>query len=258
MGRSGSYMRIVVIAFVLLSLIGCARHRLPRENEKVSRLKEIAVVVDTTVTHARSMKALLLSVPENEAIAARLGTLTADALRTKGYAPLPPIHTVGMTSQGRLKVHFSASTGTAAPEPVSPPFLIAPKSDGITDEGVRNLFSKANGGLLPKEYNPFEPTPVMVISAQGNFISGGAMVANIGKGFLQALLFLGGEGANVMNKDTLTLSFRLFDPISGALLWHDQIEKSGNPDEATFARLISKMLKRLPNARNERKPDTVR
>lgn len=161
-----------------------------------------------------------------------------------------------MTSQGRMEVLFSDSTGTSAPGPASPPFLMAPRSNGITDEGVRNLFSKANGGWLPKEANPFESTPVVLVSAQGHFISGGAMAANIGKGALNTLLIIGmaagGGGGNAqlmdMDKDNLALTFRLFDPVTGVLLWQDQIKESGNADEATFAKEISKMLDRLPNA----------
>lgn len=90
MGKNSCYFRVIAIAFILLlSLIGCATHQFPRESEKVGRLKDIAVVVDASVTHGRTMKDPLLSVPENEAIAARLGTLTADVLRTKGMFPCP-------------------------------------------------------------------------------------------------------------------------------------------------------------------------
>ena len=256
MGRKGLWFRIVAIAFVLLSLIGCATHQFPRESEKVGRLKDIAVVVDASVTHGRTMKDPLLSVPENEVIAARLGALTADVLRVKGYLPLPPVHIVGMTAKGRIEVLFSDSTETVASRPASPPFLIGPKNNGITDERARDLFSKANGGWLPKDANPFEPTPVVVIIAQGHFISGGAMAANIGKGALNTLLVIGmaaggGGGGNAnlmeMDKDNLALTFRLFDPVTGVLLWQDQIKESGNADETTFVKEISKMLDRLPN-----------
>lgn len=61
MGRNNCYFRIIVIAFILQSLIGCATHQIPREGEKVSRLKDVAVVVDATVTHGRT-----LAVPEAE------------------------------------------------------------------------------------------------------------------------------------------------------------------------------------------------
>ena len=82
------------------------------------------------------------------------------------------------------------------------------------------------------------------------------MAANIGKGALNTLLVIGmaarggGRGnANLMemDKDNLALTFRLFHPVTGVLLWQDQIKESGNADETTFVKEISKMLDRLPN-----------
>jgi hypothetical protein len=251
---------------------GCATQKFTQEKDKFSHLKDIAIVVDATVTHGRTMKGPLLSVSENEAIAARLGTIAADALRVKGYSPLPPVRAVGMASPAQLEVAFGNSAEPAATKPSSPPFLVAPASNQVSADSIRGLFKKievrqkANyspfKGLqteewLPREANPFGATPVVLISAQGNFVSGGSVAANVGKGAVNTLLVIGmvvgGKGGDKlleMDKDNLAITFRLFDSVTGVLVWEDQIKESGNADETNFAREMSKMLDKLPNVAN--------
>ena len=268
--------KMVAISFVLLFPIGCATHQFPRESGKVSRFKDIAIVVDSSVTHGQTMKDPLLSIQENEAIAARLGTLTAKELHSKGYFPLDPVRIVGMAVEGRIEAIFNNPEETAAAKPASLPFLVAPASNEITYESIRNLFgnikgtdnkdyhsftktfakkNEPQGEWLPKEANPFGAKPVILINAQGHFISGGAVAANIGKGAVNTLLIIGaaagGGGSSKlleMDKDNLAVTFRVFDSVTGALIWKDQVKKSSNPDEAAFAAEIVKMLDRLPNA----------
>ncbi|MBI5883012.1 MAG: hypothetical protein HZB91_07905 [Elusimicrobia bacterium] len=265
--------RTASITFILLSLAACATQRFARESGKVQHLKEIAIVVDVTVTHGRTIKDPILNVAENESIAARLGAITADVLRAKGYLPLPPVRAVGMAAPARLEVIFGDETEPAAPKPVSPPFLLAPTSDAVSDEHIRTLFTNTNesrgergrkrvgsaGKSLPPGTNPFGAMPVVLINAQGYFISGGAVVANVGKGALNTIVVIGmaaggGGGGNVkfldMDKDNLALTFRMFEPIAGVLIWQDQFNDSGNADEAAFAKKISEMLAKLPDAVN--------
>lgn len=276
MCKNGFRLKIVAVAFILLSLAGCATQQFTQGKDKFSHFKEIAIVVDATVTHGRAMKDPLLSIPENEAIAAHLGAITADALRAKGYFPLAPVRAVGMASPAHLEAAFGDSAEPASAKPSSPPFLLAPASDVITVDRIRDLFIKikATGGVsvsggilmgrivqkeewLPKEANPFGDKPVLLINAQGHFISGGDVVANVGKGAVNAALAIGmvvgGKGSDKimeMDKDYLALNFRLFDPVTGVLIWQDQVNESGSADEANFAREISKMLGKLPAAVN--------
>jgi hypothetical protein len=66
-------------------------------------------------------------------------------------------------------------------------------------------------------------------------------------------MVVGGKGGDKlleMDKDNLAITFRLFDSVTGVLVWEDQIKESGNADETNFAREMSKMLDKLPNVAN--------
>jgi hypothetical protein len=211
-------MRLAVVMLAVLIAAGC-RSSPPRE-DKIGRLKEIAIVVDATILNDRTNQPSLLNVAESDAIARRLENIVAERLRAKGYVARPMIRTVGFgfDRAQNIEVAYEAKAefGTQAS---SPPFAMLVRGGNISAAQIDELHHAAIADRLPVEGSPLGPMPILVIGARGKVISGGAVAANIGKIAVNVVIVAatiaarGGSGnALEIEEDTLDLTLKLFDP----------------------------------------------
>lgn len=253
-------MRIIktvrLIGFIILGtsfISGCATTRFIQDAEQVKGLQAMTVVVNATMSQGRTFKPDALSLAENEDIARNIASMTAALLEEKGYAvAYRPVHTVGL--YGIIHKEIEIVNDIGSKNVASPPFLIFP--DGSKEKTMAaKLKEIAEGEDLKREDNPFGTTPVLVINADGRYISVGDIAGNVGRGALNVLasigIILGGAVSNnigfaELHKDMVHLTFRLFDPSTGTLIWEDEYKDSDNPDSETFLKHLEKMMKKLP------------
>lgn len=81
LGRN--FLFLFISTLTVLQLTGCASTR--SRPDAVRQLSGITIVVDSMVVEGRSFKNDLINVPQNIAIAEKIGKATADILNAKGY-----------------------------------------------------------------------------------------------------------------------------------------------------------------------------
>jgi len=246
-----SFRTVLILSVFLLS--ACATTKFTQDSAQVSMLKGVVVVADSTVTRGRTIKSDTLSLAENKEIARGVAAKAEELLRRKGYdLSGEPVFTVGISAPAEGMVELVNDAGEEPAE--AAPFLLS--GGGAMDrDAAAKLFEKAREESLPAADSPFGDRPLLVINASGRYISGGAVVGNVAKGMLNVVAAVGaglGGGGNVkfveMDKDMYSLTFRLFDPTTGAMIWKDENTDSDNPDSGTFNKVLDKMVKKLPQA----------
>jgi hypothetical protein len=213
-----TFMRLAVALLAGVITAGCGTS--PPREDKIGRLKEIAIVVDATILNDRTNQPSLLNVAESDAIARHLENIAAERLRAKGYLARPVIRTIGLgfdRSQNiEVEYETKAEIGSRAS---SPPFAMLVRGDNVSASKIDELHGAAIEDRLPANGSPLGPMPILFIGARGKFISGGAVVANIGKIAVNVVIVAatiaarGGSGNGLeLEEDTLELTLKLFDP----------------------------------------------
>ena len=251
------WFRAAAVACSLLVATGCTTQQVVQQNDRLSRLAKIAILVDSSVTHQRTMGEPYLTIAENDIISNSIGTLTENKLRTKGYATMAPVRTIGMTAPPQVEVDYGKTTPPVTDNPESPPFLISPPDSRISGDDMRNLYAKLNdtkGSSLPETANPFGDVPVVLVSARGYFSDSGTAAPGAltsGNSRMATGMSVGESGLDIDYRETgqdhMALTIRLYDAGTGDLLWQDDAQDTVGAVENTFDEEIRMMLEKLPD-----------
>lgn len=262
MSKRIRFLRMFVfITFVGVSMTGC-RGNLVRD-EKISKLDEIALVIDATVLNERTLKSAQVDVGECEAITERLETVADRVLLRKGYRAKPMMRTVGFgyDSSRSIEVLFD-SKFLAGGVSSSPPFVTVLHEGDVVVSKIGELHRRAAEAGLDSKSNIIDATlignlnssrPMLVISASGKSTSGGSMLGNVAKGALNVIASIGSrQAARVMDfdKDTVFMAVQLVEPVSGSVLWQSSRRIETDPDAGNFVEQLSNILGELPHAQH--------
>ncbi|MDH5649298.1 MAG: hypothetical protein OEY67_06545 [Gammaproteobacteria bacterium] len=245
-----SFIGCLLLATFLAN--GCATSGHPQYPELVSQLQGMAVVVDATVVHKRSLKPAILNTAENQAITEKLNDLVAMIMEKKGYNIEKTYQTVGLTSLGQIDMEISHDSADTENTFEDAPFVLIPQASEVNRLQLTQLQKESTQSKLSPELNPFGQA-VLVINASGFYISTGAVAGNVAKGAINVVAGIGAAmgGSSVdfieLDKDTIILSVQLFDPKTGDLLWKDYARVNGNPDALGFLKNLTHLLEKLPN-----------